>query len=59
MLPRSRKGIATSYSKELNLKLTISLKKNNRDNNKFSDIDIFNVASPKYVKRNPLFFFSS
>ena len=55
MLPGNRNGIATIYNEELNLRLPIPLKKDNNNNNKFSDIDIFNVAFPKYVKRNPYF----
>ncbi len=55
VLPGSKDGIVHVHNEELNL--TIPLPRNTSRNDKvdFADIDIFNVAFPKYVSRHPFY----
>tara|TARA_B110000093_G_C12938747_1_gene397062 strand:+ start:405 stop:1808 length:1404 start_codon:yes stop_codon:yes gene_type:complete len=55
VLPGNENGIVSIYNEELNLTLPIPVSTGNDKKREFSDIDIFNVAFPKYVKRNPSF----
>lgn len=59
VLPGNTDGVVSIYNEELNLTLPVPISKGKGKNNKFSDIEIFNVAFPKYVKRNPYFFKAS
>lgn len=55
VLPGNKNGIVSIYNEELGLTLPIPINTRNDNKKEFSDIDIFNVAFPKYVKRNPYF----
>ncbi len=55
VLPGNKKGIVYIYNEELGITLPIPISIGKGKKKEFSDIDIFNVAFPKYVKRNPYF----
>jgi hypothetical protein len=55
VLPGKRDGMVSIYNKELDLKLPIPISSGNGKKESFSDINIFNVAFPKYIARTPYF----
>lgn len=55
VLPGSNNGIVSIYNEELGLTLPVPIPSGNRNKNDFSDINVFNVAFPKYVERSPAF----
>ena len=55
VLPGNTDGVVSIYNEELNLTLPVPISKGKGKNNKFSDIEIFNVAFPKYVKEILIF----
>lgn len=55
VLPGKRDGVVSIHNEELNLTIPIPIDNINNKENKFSDIDIFNVAFPKYVSRTPYY----
>ncbi|WP_158850182.1 COG3014 family protein [Algibacter sp. L1A34] len=55
ILPGNRDGIVSIHNEELNLTLPIPISTSYGQKSSFSDLDIFNVAFPKYVERKPYF----
>ncbi|PQJ72898.1 COG3014 family protein [Polaribacter butkevichii] len=55
VLPGKTDGIVSIYNKELDLKLPIPISNDYNKKQSFSDINIFNVAFPKYIARTPYF----
>jgi len=55
VLPGNKNGIVSFYNEELGLTLPIPISTSNNTKKEFSDIDVFNVAFPKYVKRKSYF----
>ncbi|MCL5127732.1 COG3014 family protein [Algibacter sp. L4_22] len=55
ILPGNRDGIVSIHNEELNLTLPIPISTSYGQKGSFSDLDIFNVAFPKYVERKPYF----
>lgn len=55
VLPGNTTGVASIYNKELDLNLPIPIGTSNGNRGRFSDINIFNVAFPKYVERKPYY----
>ena len=55
VLPGNRDGIVSIYNEDLGITLPIPVSTGNETKKEFSDIDVFSVAFPKYVKRNPYY----
>ncbi len=55
ILPGNNVGVVTVFNEELNITLPLPIDTGNNNRSNFSDIDIFNVAFPKYVSRNSLY----
>ena len=55
VLPGANSGMFNVTNKDLGLNLQLPLSNQRSQNGKFSDIDIFNVAFPKYVSRPPFY----
>ncbi|WP_062052823.1 COG3014 family protein [Aquimarina longa] len=55
ILPGNNTGMVTIINEELSLNLPLPISTGGNGRSDFSDIDIFNVAFPKYVSRQPLY----